>query len=795
MIKNYLKKAFRNLIKNKSISLINLSGLVIGISSFVLILLYVHQELTFDRFNDNFDRIFKISIAEDFNILAPYAVIVKDKVPEIEKITRIDSFMGGGKSPVIKVKEGNETVTIRVKDIIYADSGFFDIFSFKVIQGNEKTSLTQPNSIVFTKSTAQKIFGADNPVGKTIEFTGTNENPKLIYTVTAIIEDIPDNSSIKFNGIVSFNTLKTIKPGGVDVDEDFGNWTYGTYVLMKNSCLAKDLAQKTNNIWLNFISGKYNIDINSKDVKEYTSEFVPLKEVNFYKNNKLSFIYLILLVGIIIILIAIINFVNISIAKASLRTKEIGVKKISGSSRNELIKQFIGETIVLTFIATILALAIVYFSLPVFNDITGKSISFNFFRDTEVILLFFSGSILIGIIAGIYPALYLSAFKPIDILKNNKITGHKNSVITQSLIIFQFVISITLIISTIIISRQVNHMRTGDLGFDNRNIITCQMTKSIRNKYDVFKQTLLQNPNILNIATSSGTGLSEQFHMSFKEEINGSEKTYFGLVVDPDYIKTIGFNIVEGRDLSWELESDKYNAVIINETAVKNFGLKDPIGFEIKLLNSKARVVGVIKDFHNESFHNSISPLVLWYIPGYSYSISIRVSGNNIPETIQDIKDQWDKLSPDIPFEFQFLDKKYDALYKDESKLSMIIGYFSIIAILIACLGLFGLVSYLTESRTKEIGVRKVNGATVSEILAMLNKDFVKWVVIAFVIASPVSWYAMNNWLENFAYKTNLAWWVFASAGLMALGIALLTVSWQSWRAATRNPVEALRYE
>jgi len=311
----------------------------------------------------------------------------------------------------------------------------------------------------------------------------------------------------------------------------------------------------------------------------------------------------------------------------------------------------------------------------------------------------------------------------------------------------------------------------------------------------VFKQTLLQNPNILNIATSSGTGLSEQFHMSFKEEINGSEKTYFGLVVDPDYIKTIGFNIVEGRDLSWELESDKYNAVIINETAVKNFGLKDPIGFEIKLLNSKARVVGVIKDFHNESFHNSISPLVLWYIPGYSYSISIRVSGNNIPETIQDIKDQWDKLSPDIPFEFQFLDKKYDALYKDESKLSMIIGYFSIIAILIACLGLFGLVSYLTESRTKEIGVRKVNGATVSEILAMLNKDFVKWVVIAFVIASPVSWYAMNNWLENFAYKTNLAWWVFASAGLMALGIALLTVSWQSWRAATRNPVEALRYE
>jgi putative ABC transport system permease protein len=283
--------------------------------------------------------------------------------------------------------------------------------------------------------------------------------------------------------------------------------------------------------------------------------------------------------------------------------------------------------------------------------------------------------------------------------------------------------------------------------------------------------------------------------MSFSEEINGSKKTYYGMIVDPDFIKTIGFSVVEGRDFSWDLESDKNKAVILNETAVKNFGLKDPIGFEIKVLNYKARVIGVARDFHNESFRSGISPLVMWYVPGYIYNLSIRMNGHNIPGTIKYIKEQWDKFAPDIPFEYQFMDKKYDALYKEEDKLSVVIGYFSVVAILIACLGLFGLVSFITQNRTKEIGIRKVNGAKVSEILSMLNTDFVKWVLLAFAFASPIAWYAMHKWLQGFAYKTEMSWWIFALSGLLALSIALLTVSWQSWRAATRNPVEALRYE
>jgi putative ABC transport system permease protein len=786
----------RNILGNKLHSIINVTGLAIGISSFIMILLYVHHELTYDRFQRNLNRIYKFTLGENFNTNAPLAVVLKDKIPEIEKIVRLDFQMGGGKSALLRVKEGSETKTVQVKDIIYADSTFFDVFSYRVIQGNAKTSLTEPYSIILTESTSHKIFGKDDPVGKTIEFIGTNENPRLNYTVSAVIEDIPNNSSIKFNGIVSFNTLKSIKPGGVDVDEDNANWTYDTYVLTKNFSSVDELTRKTNKIWLNYILKEKDIKPGSESAKEYVAGFVPLKDVNFYLNNKIKFIYLILFVGIIIIIIAVINFINLSIAKASLRTKEIGVKKVTGSSRYDLIKQFMSESLALTFIAASFALIIVSLLMPLFNEITGKSVSLNFFQNPTGILIYITGSILIGILAGIYPALYLSAFKPLAVFKNIKIGANRTKGIIQSLIIFQFVISVALIISTIIITRQVKFMRTENVGFDNKNIIICQLPQNIRNKYDVFKQRLLQDPDIINVGTSSGEWLSEQFHIGFTNEINGSEKSFDAMFVDPDFNKTIGFKIIEGRDFSPDLETDKYNAIILNETAVKYFGLDNPIGFKIELLNDfKAQVIGVVNDFHNESFQKAINPLVLWYVPGQNYNLSVRISSNDIQKTVQYIDKQWREFSPDIPFEFHFLDEEYDALYKDEDKFNLVISYFSVIAILIACLGLFGVVSFSTENRTKEIGIRKVNGAKVTEVLIMLNKDFIKWIIIAFVIACPIAWYAMHKWLQNFAYKTELSWWVFAAAGAVALAVTLLTVSIQSYKAATRNPVEALRYE
>lgn len=795
MFKHHLKIICRHILSNKLQSILNIAGLSVGISSFILILIYVNHELTFYRFHKNFNNVYKLTLGNSFYTMAPFAVVLNDKLPEIEKMVRIDFHMGGGKSPLLKVIKSNETETFQVNDIIYADSTFFDIFSFSVIQGDAKTSLTEPNTIVLTESTANKIFGNSNPVGQTIEFIGTNENPRLKYTVSAIIKDIPVNSSIKFNGIVSFSTLKSIKPGGVDVDEDYGNWTYDTYILKKSNSSIDQLTKKTNEIWMNDVLRRSNIMPDSESAKEFISGFVPLKDVTFFNNNKARFIYLILSVGIFIIILALINFVNLSIAKASTRTKEIAVKKVHGSSRYDLINQFIGETLVLTFISTVLALIIVYYLLPLFTEITGIIFSFKLLENPEWILLLISGSILTGILAGIYPALYISSFKPVTILKNEKISGHLNKKIIQILIVFQFVISIILIISTMIIARQVRFMRTENIGFDNKHIIICQLTKNIRNKFDIFKQGLLENPDIINVATSSGIGLAEKFHISFTEEINGAEKSFRAMAVDPDFIKTIGLEIIEGRDFSWDLETDKSKTVILNETAVKYFALDPALGFELNINNSKALVIGIIKDYHNESFQNKISPQVLWYVPGWNSSLSIRISSNNISGTIQYIKNQWNELSPDIPFEFQFLDEKYDTLYKEEDKFNLLIGYFSIIAILIACIGLFGLVSFSAERRNKEIGIRKINGAKISEILLLLNGEFVIRVTIAYIIAVPIAWYAMHKWLMSFAYKTEITWWIFALAGLIALGIALLTVSWLSWRAATRNPVDALKYE
>jgi len=795
MFKHHLKIIWLNILSNKLHSALNIIGLAVGISSFILILLYVNHELTYDRFHKNLNNIYKLTLGNNFYTMAPFAVAIKDKVPEIEKITRVDFDMGGGKSPLLRVQKGNETVTFQVKDIIYADSTFFDIFSFSVIRGDVKTSLSEPNTIVLTESTANKIFGKEDPMGKIIEFIGTNENPRLNYTVTAIIKDNPASSSIKFNGIVSFCTLKSIKPGGVDVDEDFGNWTYDTYVLMKSSSSADQLTKKTNAIWLDDVLKRSNIKPDSELSKEFVAGFVQLKEVSFFRNNKHRFIWLILSVGIFIIILALINFVNLSIAKASVRTKEIAVKKAFGSSRYDLFRQFIGETLVLTFIGTSLALIIVIFLLPLFNQITGISVSFRLIQNPKWILLLVSGSVLTGILAGFYPALYLSSLKPITILKGEKITGKGGKRIIQILIVFQFIISIVLIISTIIIARQVRYMRTESVGFDNKHIIKCQLTKNVREKYEVFKQELLENPDILSVATSSGSGLAEAFHMSFTEEIDDVEKSYYAMAVDPDFIKTIGLKIIDGRDFSWELETDKRKTVILNETAVKYFALDPAIGFELPIYDTKALVIGVVKDYHNESFQKKISPLVLWYVPGWSFSLSIRINGSNISETIQYIKERWNEFSPEIPFEFQFLDEQYDALYKAEDRFNLLIGYFSIIAILIACLGLFGLVSFSTERRKKEIGIRKINGARISEVVFILVKEFIIRVIIAFSIAVPISWYLMHKWLETFAYRTGLKWWVFALAGIIALGITMVAVSWQGLKAATRNPVDSLRYE
>ncbi|MDA3890366.1 MAG: ABC transporter permease, partial [Salinivirgaceae bacterium] len=504
-------------------------------------------------------------------------------------------------------------------------------------------------------------------------------------------------------------------------------------------------------------------------------------------------IFLIQLVGIFILGLAIVNFVNLTIGKSLLRGREIAVRKVNGSSRFELIKQFLFESVLVSVLVAPVSLLIVLLSKSYFNNIAHTQILFDIIHQPLLIVYFVIGILIIGIIAGIYPAFYLSSFKIPSLLKGEVTKGKKRTSLQFGLFVFQFVISISLIICTIIISKQIDFVRDKSLGLNTTNIIDFNQSQQIGQEYNVFKQRLLHNPNIISV-TRTNTGLGKGLPITATYEDDGIKKTYAVTTVDPDFIPTMDIGVLEGRNFSWEIQSDKTGAIIVNETFVEEFGLKSALNTEVTVFNEKAKIIGVVKDFFYDSFRQKLKPSALWYVDWNSH-INIKINNQNTAQSIKYIEGIWNELSPQIPFEYEFLDETYGQLYKSEEDLQKIFTTFSVIAIIIACLGLFGLALNSTQQRVKEISIRKINGAKISEILIMLNKSFIKWIVIAFVIASPIAWYAMHEWLNNFAYKTELSLWIFALAGILALVIALLTVSFLSWKAASRNPVEGLRYE
>jgi len=787
-MKNILKITLRKLFKNKVDAFINIGGLAIGIAVFFLISMYSIHELSYDKFNSNYNDIYQVNIGKEFYSTAPLANLMKESIPEIRSVARIDYYAGGGQSPFIEVNENDESSKkVKVKNVAFADNNFFDLFSFKVIYGNPTTALNDPYSIVLTRNTSQLLFGTDNSVGKSIHYIGDRSNlPEMDMTVTAVIENIPDNSSILFNAVASFTTLYSIKPTGMDMDSDWSNWMYNTFVLLDNQN-SKIVEQKLSKLWKECES----IYFTENEHKEI--DIVSLSDIPFYNNNKRQLIFLIQLVGIFILVIALVNFINLTIAKSLLRAREIGIRKVIGSLRFGLIKQFLFESVFFSVLVAPVSLLIILLSKSYFNHITHTQISFDIIHQPLLVVYFVIGILVIGIIGGIYPAFYLSSFKTSSILKGGVTKGKKKTFLRFGLFVFQFVISISLIISTILISKQIDFVKDKSLGLNTANIIDFNQSQRIGQEYNVFKQRLLQNPNIISV-TRTNTGLGKGLPITSTYEDNGIKKTYSVTTVDPDFIPTMDIGMLVGRNFSWEMPGDKEGAIIVNETFAEEFGLKSVLNTEITLFDRKVEIIGVVKDFFHDSFRQKLEPSALWYADWNSH-INIKINNQNTAQSIKYIAGLWNELSPQIPFEYEFLDRTYGQLYKSEEDLQQIFISFSVIAIIIACLGLVGLVLNSTQQRSKEIGIRKINGAKISEILIMLNKDFVKWVVVAFVIATPVAWYAMNKWLESFAYKTELSWWIFALAGVLALGIALLTVSWQSWRAATRNPVEALRYE
>ncbi|MCX6236210.1 MAG: ABC transporter permease [Bacteroidia bacterium] len=788
MLKNYFKTSFRGIIRNPLYSIINITGLVIGIVSIILTLMWVNYEWGYDRFHENRDRIYKISQGSNFSIVPPLFIQVRDKFPEIEKIIRTSN------DAVAYISSINNDIRVKVNDVLYTNSDFDEIFTCKTICGNIKTALNDPNGIILTKKSALKIFGKTNVEGNVIKYCATFPLRELTLTVMSVVDDLASNSTLKFGAIIPFKALDNIKPNGMKPDENWRDGYCNIYVLLKKRIDMHSFENKLKEFGGSLEKIVYGIDPESQQAKERKLGLVNLKDLHFFNNNKKQLIGYISIVGFLIILIAVINYINLSIAKLFSAYPAMFIRKINGANRYELILNILAESIQYSIIAFLIALLFIEACKPILNGLLNIELKMGYSEHPGIILILILAAIFLGLIAGLYPALKLTSNIPINTAQTNFIKKDRNF-IRQSLVVFQFTISIALIISVIVISKQLNFLNKKDLGFNNQQIIYTQLNKNLYGTYNTFKEKLLKNPDIKSVSGSQNE--LGQVCVTLTRDINGTSRYFQELPADPDFIETMGLKLIMGRNFSREMQTDKYQTLIISETAVKAFELDSNkiIGTEIFMYDRVARVIGVVKDFYFQSFHHKLDPFMLYYHPGAIGTANIKIGGSNIPGTIEYINKVWNEFSPDIPFDYHFLDKTYEELYKQDKQFSKIIISFLIVAVIIACLGLFGLVSFITIRRTKEIGIRKVNGARVSEVMTMLNKDFVKWVVIAFVIATPIAFYAMHRWLENFAYKTELSWWIFALSGVLALGIALLTVSWQSLKAATRNPVEALRYE
>jgi putative ABC transport system permease protein len=628
-------------------------------------------------------------------------------------------------------------------------------------------------------------------VGRTIHYIGDrNSKPDMDMTITAVIADVPNNSTIYFNSSSSFNavgslsTYYAVKPSGVNIDEDWGNWMYSTFVMFKQNDL-NSFTNKVNKLWLEQekIRGNNHVNIN----------LIPLDDVHFHNNSKRQIIFLLQLIGVFILGIAIINFVNLTIARSSSRAREIGMRKVVGANRLMLIKQFLSESIFISLLAMLITLLIVTLFKPFFFKMINKEIPFDILFQPQFILILITCIVIIGIISGFYPAVILSSFKPTSILKGEITKSKRGNLLRHVLIILQFTISISLIICTILISKQVDYLKTKDLGFNNKNIIHFSQSQQINKNYDLFKQKLLQNPDILNVSRSN-TSFGRDLPIGLESDFKGLKKSYRASTVDPDFIPAMKIEMVKGRPFSWDIKSDHYMTVIVNETFVKEFQLKQPLGAEINFFTIKPKIIGVMKDFNYNSFHQKVEPAALLYID-WNMEINVRIDSRNVSGTIQYIKDKWNEFCPEMQLDYKFLDQTYGALYTSEEQFQSIISSFSIVAIIIACLGLYGLVSHNVNSRLKEISIRKILGASVDSIVIKLIGEFIKWVLLANIIAWPLAWFLMNKWLQNFAYHASMNLWIFIISGGIALLIAILTISYQAIKAATTNPIEALRYE
>ena len=809
MIYNYLKLTYRNIIKNKLYSFIKIGGFALGIATCFLIAIYIRHELSYDKHYNNTDRIYRVVHVQNVNgniirgtvLQAPLAQTMMEEFPEIEKAGRVvyARWAGAGNN---QVRRSDGETNFYEAGFAYVDQALFEILELPVISGDYNDALVNANSIVITKKIADKFFPNEDAIGKSFIVNNNSEN---LFTITAVVDDFPKNSHIQFDFMMA------IYPNMLGQQTCWDCNNYHNYVLVKPGTNISQLEEKLKRIVHKYIiphDEKQNVFYYDRSNDYY--ELQPIKDIHLkskdiFHNASFSFdnpgdiriVWVLSIAALFILIIACINFINLSTAKSTKRAKEIGLKKTIGARRNALIWQFFIESIVYTVLSIIMAIGLTLLLLPYLNNLSGNTLSIPW-HEWWLVPLLLCSAILIGVLAGIYPSFYLTSFKPVKVLKGDLGRKGKNTSLRNGLVVFQFAASIILIICTLAIYKQMDYMLNKDLGFNKEQVLILHGTNSLGEKINTVKDELESLSTVQSVSISSylpiensqrdGTAYWKEGRQGIDPGIGGQNWR-----VDTDYAKTFGLEIIEGRDFSEKISSDR-NAVLINQEMVRQLGLNEPVGKHIEASFGSWEIIGVVKDFHYDVMDYKIRPLVMRNAMS-SGKMSVRVSTANMNNAIKSITKIWDGFSPNQPVRYSFLDAEYGRMYTNVDHMGKIFISFSFLAIVVALLGLFGLAEYITEERIKEIGVRKVNGAKVSEILSMLNKDVVKWVVIAFIVASPVAYYTMNKWLENFAYKTILSWWLFALAGLLALGIALLTVSRQSWRAATRNPIEALRYE
>lgn len=805
MLKNYIKIALRNLLRNKLYSILNIIGLAIGIACCILILLYVQDELSFDRFHEKADRIYRVStyfaLKDRIMNFATTAHVqgsmFKEGYPEVEDYVRFNDY---GSRRVIRYKDK----TFTEEKFIWVDNSIFDVFSFKLIKGNPKDALVKPNTVVITEEMAEKYFGNEDPIGKNLRV-----HSDTLYMVTGVIENVPKTSHIRPDFFASFITLD-LKPSGNVAGDLTGNVDYYTYILLKKGTDYKELEQK----FVGFTDKHLGALMKSfggtakYELQPLTSIYLHSdKENELERTSDITYVYLFSGIGLFILLLACLNFMNLSTARSANRAKEVGLRKVVGAHRHQLIRQFIGESMILTFIAIIISFLLVFFSMPVFNSISGKDLAMSYFSSPLLLIGLFGLFIIVSIIGGSYPAFFLSAFRPVEVLQGKLKRGAKSSILRVALVSLQFTVSIVLIIGTLIVSKQLNFIRNKKLGYDKDHVIALRIrSEETQKKHEMIKNELLRHPNTLNVSASSSLPLGRNsfsvHHAVGKPQ--GELIMLYSQIVDDDFIDTYKMEIIQGRNFSKNHPTDPQEAIIINEAAVKKLGWQDnAVGHEIEVFMShesrkKYRIIGVVNDYHFQSLHDEIQPLVLYNASpygGYYYLISMRTRPENIQETIAYLKSKWGEFDSQYPLEFVFIDDQYDSLYRTEERLGQLFGYFTVLAILIGCLGLFGLSAFSAEQRTKEIGIRKVLGATIPGVIMLLVREFIKWVILAVLIAWPVGYYIMYKWLQNFAYKTGLGFDTFLLAALLALTIAIITVIYQAVKVALANPIDSLRYE